>query len=138
MTLKEIKHKFFAYRNGVVADVLRRSGMPYKVIFGVDLPSLTYIARKTGYDSELAETLWADRNVRESRLLAAYLFDPAELPIERALQLCEDVQTSEEADIMAFRLLRHLPYRYQLSEQLKSTSSGALAVRALEKHLQLS
>lgn len=110
MTLQEIKHKFFAYRNGVVADVLRRSGMPYKMIFGVDIPTITSISKKIGYDASLAEQLWADKEIRESRLLAIYLFDPAAISRQRVLDLCNDVQTREEADILQFRLLRHLPY----------------------------
>lgn len=133
MTIQEIKQLFYAYRNGVVADTLRRSGMQYRMIFGLNVPQLAAIAREIGYDNTLAEALWADQGVRESRLLSAYLFNPAELPMERALQLCEDLQTQEEADILAFRLLRHLSYRTQLATLLKSTACAPLAARALER-----
>ena len=39
--LKEIKHQFMAFRNGIVADALRKAGYDYKVIFGLQLPQLT-------------------------------------------------------------------------------------------------
>lgn len=36
--IAEIKKEFFTYRNGMLADTLRRYGMPHKVIFGLEVP----------------------------------------------------------------------------------------------------
>lgn len=134
MTIQEIKHLFFAYRNGVVAEALRRSGMPYAMIFGVDVPTLASIARRIGYDRQLAGELWADREVRESRLLACYLFDPESLPLASALELCRDIRTPEEADMLAFRLLKRLPYAPELLAELQKDPQTALAAKSLSRH----
>lgn len=138
MTTQAIKQKFMAYRNGVIADTLRKAGMPYKVIFGLNVPQLGEIARQVTVDREvLAEHLWDDREVRESRLLACWLFDPTPMPRLRALALMRDVQTREEADILAFRLLRRLPYAAELVAELESDSSPlvAYAAQALARNL---
>ncbi len=63
-TLKDIKHQFMVFRNGIVADTLRNAGMPYHVIFGLQLPQLSQIARTVSPDSTLARELWEDKNVR--------------------------------------------------------------------------
>ena len=134
-SISEIKHKFFAYRNGVVADALRRSGMPYRMIFGVDIPTLSTIARDTGYDETLADQLMADTEVRESRLLSFYLFDPEKLPLEKAVMICKSVQTREEADILAFRLLRRLPYAQELLQEISRLEECKSVRASLSKNL---
>ncbi len=119
--LREIKQEFYAYRNGIVADALRKAGMPYKVIFGLQVPQLAEISRQiiariesqnNGNDTiaerrRLAQALWDDRGVRESRLLACYLFDHTQMDRAEAESLLNDIQTPEERDMLNFRLLRH-------------------------------
>ena len=144
MTIQEIKHQFMVYRNGIVADTLRRSGMPYNVIFGLQLPQLGAIAREAISSSteaeleDLAKALWEDRTVRESRLLAPYLLKKEKITEDKAFKLAEDVQTIEEADILCFRLLRYLPYAAALSRKLKESENekvnycGHALIRNLE------
>lgn len=136
MELADIKKQFFAYRNGVAAEALRRSGMPYRMIFGLDLPTLTNLARQIGYNHALARRLWNEKDVRESRLLAIYLYDPDTLQIDESIQLCLEVGNKEEADIMAFRLLRRLPYAAQLLGRLKERYQDNIVIMPLEKNLQ--
>lgn len=119
MTVKEIKHEFMAYRNGVVADTLRQAGMPYSIIFGLNVPQLAAIARPLMPDHELARELWADRNVRESRLLACYLFDPKKVKNDEALALAAGTQTREEADMLVMHLLSKMPDSTMLLMQLE-------------------
>lgn len=109
-TLKTIKKQFLTFRNGIVADTLRNAGMGcYHIIFGLNLPQLTQVASSQKSSLPLALALWADKGVRESRLLATYLFPREEVDMQLALRLMGEVQTQEEADMLAFRLLRHLP-----------------------------
>lgn len=109
-TLKAIKKQFLTFRNGIVADTLRNAGMDcYHIIFGLNLPQLTQIASSQKSSLPLALTLWDDKGVRESRLLAICLFPREEVDTQLALRLMGEVQTQEEADMLAFRLLRHLP-----------------------------
>lgn len=109
------------YRNGIISDTLRKAGMPYSIIFGLQLPQLAAIAREYEPSLELAAELWNDENVRESRLLACYLFPVESITEENAITLAESLLTKEEADILCFRLLRRLPFAETLS--LKLTAS---------------
>jgi hypothetical protein len=142
--LKFVKGEFYRFRNGIVADTLRKAGMPYSVIFGVDVPRLAEIAKPLGKDEPLADLLWADKTVRESRLLATYLYDPATITEEKALQLACDVNTQEEADMLVFRLLKRMPHPELLDAKLTPLSvmgseagnDGVTRVKkALEAHL---
>ena len=38
---QEIKRRFFAMRNGIVADTIRKAGLQDKMIFGLNLPQIT-------------------------------------------------------------------------------------------------
>lgn len=131
MTLQEIHQRFFGFRNGIVAKVFHDAGHHYKRVFGLQLPQLAAIARETGFDSNLARELWAEKDCRESRLLACYLFAPERLAEEEALKMAADVQTREEADILAWRLLRRLPYASSLADSLTGYIREAL-LRNLE------
>lgn len=107
MDIREIKHEFFVYRNGAMVDTLKRLGMPHATIFGLDLPRLNEIASRAGGDLSLADTLWADKDVRESRLLACILYSGL-IGMEKALELTSEVRTQEEADLLAFRVLKRM------------------------------
>ncbi len=137
MTIQEIKKEFFTFRNGFLADTLRKAGMPYAVIFGLNVPQLGDIARRVLGDSTdenrnaLARELWSDTKVRESRLLACWLFNPETLGIDEAKDMMDSVRTREEADILAFRLLRRLPFAKELSAQ----APGSYVCEALLRNL---
>lgn len=133
--MKEIKHLFFTYRNGAVADTLRRYGMPYKVIFGLEIPRIAEIARGLEPSAGLADKLWEDREVRESRILATYLFPVSETDIEKAVRLAADTRTQEEADMLAFRLFKRMPDPHALLVRLESDPSCEAAAKSLRQHL---
>ena len=127
MEIKEIKQLFFSFRNGIVAEAFRNvPNNPDVTIFGLQVPQLAEIARKAGKDHQLAGLLWADSGCRESRLLACWLFDPENVSQEDALRLCREALTREETDILAFRLLRFLPFARELAENLTGYSREAL------------
>lgn len=136
MELQEIKKEFFRYRNGALGETLRRYGDPHKIIFGLDVPQIASIARMAGTSAALAEELWADAGVRESRLLACYLFNPADVNEEKALSLTGDVRTQEEADMLAFRLLKRLPFAASLLSSLDASAQDSEAARMAAKALR--
>lgn len=134
--LNDIKKSFFTFRNGIVADTLRKAGMPYKVIFGLQIPQIAGIARSLSPSMELAEQLWNDREVRESRILASYLFPVEEINLDKALNLARDVRTQEEADMLAFRLFKRLPFADSLlSAMEKNPEIPQSSKTALQNHL---
>lgn len=106
MELREVKQRFFALRNGLLADMLRKQcAAPHKLIFGLNIPQLREIAAEAGTDPALGRELWADADCRESRLLAPMVMAPD----ADAFGLMREVRTPEEADILCHRLLRRCP-----------------------------
>ena len=138
--MKEIKQEFFRYRNGAVADTLRRYGLPHKVIFGLDVPRLAEIARMREPSLELADALWADSEVRESRLLACWLYPLGEMTEEKCIALASAARTQEEADMLAFRIFKRLPFAAGLLADFRAKSAAdpafARAARALAAHIE--
>lgn len=108
MTLQEVKREFFTFRNGVLADALRKQcGLTQKMIFGLNLPQLKEIAARIGRDEELSAQLWADEECRESRLLAILIGEPQ-----------GSVKTVEEADVLCHAVLRHRPDAAAIAAEL--------------------
>lgn len=133
--------RFFALRNGILADAVRKAGCPCPRIYGLNVPQLAAIARETGTDNELAAKLWAEKECRESRLLACYLFDPETVKLEKAVNLAIDIQSKEEADMLAFRLFKRMPTALELLALLekRAADGGPLAVYSaniLKRHLE--
>lgn len=118
-TIKQIKQTFFAFRNGILADALRKQ-TPYEIVFGLQVPQIAEIARSLKPSMELADALWHDSKVRESRLLATYLYPIEEVDPEKAIRLASEINTVEEADMLAFRLLKRLPFATSLLNAMES------------------
>lgn len=125
-TLQVIKRRFFAMRNGIIADSLRRGGSPFRIIFGLNLPQLVEIACDYRGNSELAARLWSDRSTRESMLLAPMLFDPETVGRDVAHEMIGDVPCEEVADVLCHRLLRHVPGAMEIAEEAVSNSAGMI------------
>ena len=117
--LQNVKQRFFALRNGALADMLRKAGSPYSIIFGLNLPQIREIAAAFGTNPELAEQLWNNQTTRESRLLAPMLIDKSTFSENDAARWLSSLNgTSEEADILSHTLLRHLPFTKSLTDSL--------------------
>lgn len=120
--LREIRKEFFAFRNGIVADKLRKAGDPHPVIMGCLLVDVQAIAQRTREaiddPATLARELWADTNSRECRLAAPMFYPPDQMPLEEAMQWCQSVETVEVADNLCHKLLRHIPDADALWRQL--------------------
>lgn len=116
--LKSIRKGFYAYRNGIVADTLRKSGDPHQLIMGCQLTDITTIASAYGKDRTLANALWADTKHRECRLAAPMICPADNLTMADAEAWGRSVACVEEADVLCHRLLRHLPYAMQLFHTL--------------------
>lgn len=122
--LQSVKRYFFAMRNGIIADTLRKGGSPFHYIFGLNLPQLVDAAGMFGKDRELAEKLWANNTTRESMLLAPMLMPYDSFSEEDARKWMSEVPAPEVADILCHRLLRHLPFAGQLASDFsKDTCS---------------
>ena len=123
--IRDIRKEFFAFRNGIVADKLRKAGDPHSVIMGcllVDVQAIAQRQREAIGDHEtlkaLASELWADTNSRECRLAAPMLYPAEQMNMEQAMQWCQTVETVEIADNLCHKLLRHIPEADTLFRQL--------------------
>jgi hypothetical protein len=115
--MQSVKREFFAMRNGVLADVLRSAGAPYRIIFGLNLPQITEIANRVGVNDEMACALWANDTTRESRLIAPMMMDAENMDMERARAMVLDMKGVEEIDVACMKLFSKLPFRRQLVDQ---------------------
>lgn len=123
--LRDIRKEFFAFRNGIVADKLRKAGDPHGIIMGcllVDVQAIAVRFSNNINDKEqlatIASELWSDTNSRECRLAAPMLYPADKMSTEQALQWCESVETVEVADNLCHKLLRHINGSDTLFRQL--------------------
>ena len=122
---REIRKEFFAYRNGIVADTLRKAGDPHTIVMGcllADIMDITARTREAVNDESqlqaLAQELWDDINSRECRLAAPMLYPAPLMTLDKALDWCQSVETTEIADNLCHKLLRHLSDADALFRQL--------------------
>ena len=123
--LREIRKEFFAFRNGIVADKLRKAGDPHSVIMGCLLVDIQGIAKRFHENIDdmeqlvaIANELWSDTNSRECRLAAPMLYPAEEMSLELARQWCETIETIEVSDNLCHKLLRHISDADALFRQL--------------------
>ena len=131
--LKAIRKEFFAFRNGIIANKLRDAGDPHDIIMGcllVDIVGITSRAReRIGNEIDLAtvaQEMWNDTNSRECRLAAPMLFPPGLMSGQLALTWCQDIESTEIADNLCHKLLRHIADSQEVMSQL-ITQEGTMA-----------
>ena len=107
--LREVHACLRSAMNGVLSARMREAGMPYKLVFGVELPRLESIAREFTPDRRLAQQLW-NENIRESKMLASMLMPPAEFLPEMADIWVEEMPTAEVAQTCVMFLLVQEPW----------------------------
>ncbi len=120
--IQTIKRHFFAMRNGIIADTLRRAGCHFKIIFGLNMPQLSDFAKQLGCDSNLARLLWNNRSTRESMLLATMIFPLDEMTAEELCQWIDDAPSTEVIDVLCLKMIRHLPYAFDVATALLESS----------------
>lgn len=135
--MQSVKREFFALRNGVIADVMRRAGSPFRIIFGLNLPQLVEIAGRFGPDAELARLLWENRSTRCSMLLAPMLMPREEVTEPDALRLVEESPDTEVIDVLCHRLLRHLDFASSIVPRLAASERDLSRYAALRLALNL-
>ena len=101
----DIKKELRASMNGILSARMREAGMPFILIFGVELPRLQNIASEFRQDESLAERLW-QQNIRETRLLAIMLMPVESFTPAQANVWLDTLQTAEEAQVLAMMLLQ--------------------------------
>lgn len=116
--IKNIKKDFFSFRNGIIAEKLRNLYAPGTLIFGLNVPQFIELSQKYSKNLNLATELWKDIKCRESRLLSLYLFPIEEIEKGFAKRMIKEVQSNEEAEFLAFRILKRLSYANDLYDEM--------------------
>lgn len=116
--LINIHKDFFIYRNGIVADNLRKIYPSEVVIFGLTVAQFNELSQKYPHTLDLGLKLWNHKKDRESRLMALYLLPVKEIDKTLAKEMLMDVRSIEEADFLCFKILRHLPFAEELYTEL--------------------
>lgn len=111
--IRAIKRQFRKAMNGIVAASMREKGVVYRVNFGLTLPLLKRIAAAYPPDKMLAERLWSEP-VRESKMLATWLYPPAEMDRATACRWVAEIPYPEIADICCLNLFSRLPFAFEL------------------------
>lgn len=140
-TMQLIKRRFFALRNGIIADTLRRNGSPFKIIFGLMLPQIGEIADEFGKNHALGLSLWANSTTRESMLLAPMLMEINLLSDTDISQMTTQSPSQEITDNLVHKLLRHHPESLTLAKNLALTDrpmTRYAAMRLLWHHVYTS
>ena len=132
--LTSIRKEFYRFRNGIVSDAIKKLYPEGTLIFGLTIPQFQEVSKSYEKNLELARRLWQDKKTRESRILALYLFPIECIDKEEAKQMILDVQSSEEADLLAFKVLRYLPFARSFYQELvqKYPSFNKLSQYTLE------
>lgn len=122
--MQTVKRQFFALRNGIVADTLRRAGIPHRIIFGLSVVDLKAIARGIGVNDGLSALLRDNVSTRESRLLWPMIADASRVDEDSALKMLSEVMSREEADILCNALLRRCPCSAAAAARLEASADA--------------
>lgn len=98
--------------NGIVSTSMREKGMGYRVNFGLTLPLIRNIAESYVPNAKLAHYLWKEQ-VRESKMLATWLYPLNEMTPEIAQEWVEEIPYPEIADVCCMNLFAKLPFASQ-------------------------
>ena len=120
--IREIKKELRASMNGILSAQMRQAGMPYKLVFGVELPRLQAIAAEFPCNRELAQALW-NENIRECKILASLLMPHDEMFPEIADIWVDEMPTAEIAQICTMHLLSQEAWSAELAFQWIATNN---------------
>jgi hypothetical protein len=129
--------------NGVVSAAMRKSGLEYKLNYGLDARNIRDVASKIEHSVEMADALWAESS-RECKILATLVHPKQEFTPEKADEWLEGCFYSELTEQLIFNLLQHLDSasantnRWVLSENPAQREAGyTLALRLLLKKQEI-
>ena len=107
--LKKIKSALRTRMNGEISENMSQKGISYELNYGTLLPELKDLSKKYIPNKLLAERLWFLR-IRETMILATYLYPVNEFSFETAQEWLEMFPTQEITEICCFNLFSKLPF----------------------------
>lgn len=122
---RQIKNCFRQAMNADLSNSMRAHGLEYRMNFGVPSPRIKLIASQFEPNAADAQYLW-NEDVRESKMLATYLFPKEEMTEALANEWAAQIRYPEIADQAAMNLFVALPFAEQLATQWISADSEML------------
>ena len=123
--LRQIKNCFRQAMNADLSNSMRAHGLGYRMNFGVPSPRIKLIASQFEPNAADAQYLW-NEDVRESKMLATYLFPKEEMTEALANEWAAQIRYPEIADQAAMNLFVELPFAKELATQWISADSEML------------
>ncbi|QBD76234.1 DNA alkylation repair protein [Ktedonosporobacter rubrisoli] len=111
-SVDEVLASLQQYARPEAAAAMARFGIRGEHILGVSLPNLRALARKLKKNHPLALELWKT-NIREARILASLVADPALVTPELMEAWARDFDSWELCDQTCGNLFDRTPYAYQ-------------------------
>ncbi|MEG1587386.1 MAG: DNA alkylation repair protein [Bacteroidales bacterium] len=111
---RQIKNCFRQAMNADLSNSMRAHGLNYRMNFGVPSPRIKLIAAQFEANADDAVYLW-NEDVRESKMLATYLFPKEEMTPDLATEWAQQIPYTEIADQACMNLFVHLPFASQLA-----------------------
>ena len=144
--MQQVKRRFFAMRNGDLAEQMRQRGASYRINFGLNLPQISDIAKQILADNPsvssaeqaaLATRLWENRTTRESMLIAPMLYPADIMTRDTAMLWATGSPNAEVSDILCHRLLRRLPCAAEIARSLAASAQPLHRYTALRLMMNL-
>ena len=114
MNMKSIMQELDNTGDKTMACGMARFGITSCKIYGVSLPQLRRIAKKTGTDHKLAARLWKEGS-REARILAGLIEDPALVTVEQMESWAESFDSWEVCDQCCSNLFRKTAHAWLMA-----------------------
>jgi 3-methyladenine DNA glycosylase AlkD len=102
---KQILTELKSLGNPAAAEGMARYGINTERAYGVSIPNLRKIARKTGKNLPLAEALWAS-GIHEARILAGMIYPPEEITAKQMEEWVSDFNSWDLCDQCCNNLFR--------------------------------
>lgn len=119
MTKKDILRKLKDLANPKAVEGMAKFGITSKKIYGVSIPNLRKIAKEIGTNHQLALKLW-DEGIRETRILASMIDDPALITEEQMEKWVKDFDSWEVCDQCCMNLFWQTPFAFEKVEKWAS------------------
>lgn len=134
--LREIKSSFRQAMNADLSNSMRAHGLKYRVNFGVPSPRIRLIAERFEPGTELATYLW-NEDVRESKMLATYLFPKEEMTPELAKEWIKQIPYPEIADQATMNLFSALSFAPELIDWCFASNEKMIAYTGMRLQMRL-
>lgn len=112
MEFEQIIAELESLSNPEDVEGMARFGINSKKAYGVRMPELRRIARKTGKNHELAQKLW-EHEYAETRILASIIEDPKLVSEEQMENWALEFDSWDVCDQCCMNLFRKTPFAYE-------------------------